>query len=247
MTIAREAAIAAMKATDWTRRDFLEQLGIETPVPIVPGALPATAREPFAARDLKRLMDLIVIFSIGDFPQSTDCSNYFNPNSPWYNVFYGAYGITSHKPGGTPWGYRADGSTDVDEMLQVPFIDYNFLTAGELGCPPDKMAFSVQSVASSKQGQWDVAECRVTIPSGLHRRSAAVKPNLTYYAVFGFPDPSFLVGGRADYEPVPMHGVMHFRVAAPRTTVVWGAMCPDTPAGNALLQTILAAMGPLYP
>ena len=91
MSIARDIAIGAMHATDFLAgQDFLRQAGIQTPVPQIPGALPALAREPFQCRDLKHLIDLVVIFKIGDFPDGRNCSSYFDPQSPWYNVFYGA-------------------------------------------------------------------------------------------------------------------------------------------------------------
>jgi hypothetical protein len=247
MSVYRDIAIAAMKATDVLGgTDFLEAQGIKTPVPQIEGAIPAVAREPFFARDLKRTIDLVVIFSIGDFPSSLRCSNYFNPNSPWYNVFYGAYGIKSYKPDGSAWGFHPDGSANFDELIQVPFTDYNFLTAGELGCPPDKMCFEAGPPTLSKWGQWEMADCTATIPSGLHHLNDAVKPNLEYYAVFGRPEESFLVGGRQSYEPVQMHGKMFWRQVAPKITLVWGGMCQATPSGDALLNKIVDAMKPLY-
>jgi hypothetical protein len=247
MGINREIAIGAMKATDlFTPDDFLRKQGIATPVPQVAGAIPAVAREEFMAREIDRLMDLIVIFSIGDFPEDRSCSSYFNPHSPWYNVFYGAYGIRSYKRDGSAWGFNKDGSPNFDEITQVPALDYNFLTAGELGCPPDRMAFGVTSLEPHKMGAWDVADVRATIPSGLHLMSQAVKPNLEYYAVFGFPDADYLSGGRQSYEPVKMHGQMFFRAVAPQITLVWGGLCPDTQEGNALLKNIVDAMKPMY-
>jgi hypothetical protein len=248
MALRKLLAQKAMEAT-WLMPgdDFLKANGIQAPVPNLPGSIGAVAREPFDARSLKRLFDLLVIFSIGDFPQSLDCSNYFNPNSPWYNVFYGAYGIRSFKPDGSAWGYGPDGSPLLDELLEVPWIDYNFLTAGALGCPTAKMCFRTESTSPGKDGRWDTAQVDVIVPSGLAHPSDAVNPDLTYYAVFGTPDDSFLVGGRQSYEPVAMRGKMHFRAVAPQITLVWGGMCPRTPEGLLLLDQITAAMKPLYP
>ncbi|MFN7132556.1 MAG: hypothetical protein ACK4N5_10775 [Myxococcales bacterium] len=247
MGIHRDLAVAAMRTTDRLHVDFLERLGVQTPVPVVPGSIGAVARQPFFARDLKRLMDLVVIFTIGDFPASLNCSTYYLPHSPWYNVFYGAYGIRSYKVDGSAWGYHRDGSVNADELLEVPFIDYNFLTAGELGCPPDRMCFRAEGVTVGRHGRWDTVEAKATIPSGLHALKDAVNPNKEYYLVFGVPDPSFMVGGRQSYEPVRMTGKMFFRPVADRTTLVWGGMCPDTAEGNKLMNDIVDAMSPLYP
>jgi hypothetical protein len=238
----------AMKAT-WLEPgdDFLKANDIQVTVPDVPGSIGAVAREPFSARTLKALFDLLVVFSIGDFPNALACSSYYDPKSPWYNVFYGAYGIRSFKQDGAAWGYAPDGSVALDELLRVPFTDYNFLTAGELGCPPQKMCFRKDGTSLAKDGRWDVATVDVTVPSGLHHPRDAVSPNLTYYAVFGVPDESLLTGGRASYEPVPMRGKMFFRMVAPQITLVWGALCPKTGEGGALLDRIITAMRPLYP
>jgi hypothetical protein len=74
----------------------------------------------------------------------------------------------------------------------------------------------------------------------------AVTPDLTYYAVFGVPEGSYLPDERESYEPVRMRGKMYFRPVAGRTTLVWGGLCPDTPDGQRLFNSILDAMTPLY-
>src|SRR5438105_163554 len=175
MSIQRELSILAMKATGvLAGYDFLRQNDIETPVPLVAGAIPAVAREPFTKEKLGRPFDLLVVFTIGDFPGSQHCSSYYDPNSPWYNVFYGAYGIRSDKPSGVAWGYKSAGNPDFDEILQVPALDYNDLTAGPLGCPPQKRCFKATNVASNTKNGWDFADVEATIPSGLHHVRDAV-------------------------------------------------------------------------
>ncbi|WP_224363679.1 hypothetical protein [Hyalangium versicolor] len=247
MGLHRELAAMAMRATPLPgQRNFLHDTGIHAPVPLHDGSIGVVAREPFKAEELKRLFDLMVIFTIGDFASGASCSSYFDPNSPWYNVFYGAYGVRSHKRDGSPWGFRGDGRPNVDEMLEVPWLDYNFLTAGNLGCPPSRMCFQVEDVREGKEGFWHTAEVACIIPSGLHRMKDAVTPDLTYYAVFGVPEEHFLSSQRESYEPVRMRGKMYFRPVAERTTLVWGGLCPDTPDGQRLFNSILEGMTPLY-
>lgn len=249
MGVRRELAIRAMEATALLagERDFLKAAGIPAPVPVVPGALPASAREPFSARTLHRHFDLMVCFAIGDFPDGRDYASYFVPDSPWYNVFYGAYGIRSHKRDGSAWGFGPDGSPCLEELLEVPALDYDFLTAGELGCPPDRMCFQLLEQRQGALGRWVTCDAVAMVPSGLHRPHEAVDPNPEYDLAFGTPDPWLLDANRASYEPVRMRGRLHFAIAAPRITLVWGAMCPDTAEGNALLAQLLAALAPLYP
>ncbi|MCP3100965.1 hypothetical protein LZ198_19000 [Myxococcus sp. K15C18031901] len=247
MGLQRELATMAMSATPLPgKQNFLEELGVMTPVPAVRGSIGAVAHEPFEAFELKRMFDLLVAFTIADFPSGTGCSDYFNPFSPWYNVFYGAYGLRSYKRDGNPWGLRSDGRPDVEEMLEIPRLDYNFLTAGELGCPASRMCFEVLDVELGRQGAWHHADVGCVIPSGLHRLQDADAPDLTYYAVFGVPEEDYLMGGRESYEPVRMRGRMYWRPVAERLTLAWGGLCPDTPDGQALMRTILDTMTPHY-
>ncbi len=246
MGLQRQLAVMAMNATPLPgKTNFLEVAGIPTPVPAVPGSIGAVAHEPFVAFDTKRMFDLLVAFTIGDFSSGAGCSDYFNPHSAWYNTFYGAYGIRSYKRDGSPWGFRRDGSPDVDEMLEVPQLDYNFLTAGELGCPASRMCFDVLDVSLGREGAWHFADVTCVIPSGLHRLEDAEAPDLTYYAVFGVPEEAYLLG-RESYELVRMRGRMFWRPVAERLTLAWGGLCPDTPEGQDLMRTIVDAMRPLY-
>jgi hypothetical protein len=247
MGLQRELAALAMRATPLPgQKNWLEEKAIATRVPVLPGSIGATAHEPFTAGELKRLFDLVVVFTIGDFAGGASCSSYFDPASPWYNVFYGAYGLRSYKQDGNPWGFRRDGQPHLDELLEVPALDYNFLTAGCLGCPPSRMCFRMEEATSGKEGLWHTAEVACVIPSGLHRMKDAVSPDLTYYAVFGVPEERYLSSQRESYEPVRMRGKMYFRPVAERTTLVWGGLCPDTPEGQRLFNSILDAMMPLY-
>lgn len=247
MGLHRELAALAMRSTPLPgQKNFLAEAGIAPQVPALPGSIGEVAHEPFRAEELKRLFDLVVIFTMGDFPQGAACSSYFDPSSPWYNVFYGAYGVRSHKLDGNPWGFRSDGRPNLDEMLELPWLDYNFLTAGSLGCPPSRMCFRVEDVKRDKEGAWHTAEIACIVPSGLHRMKDAVSPDLTYYAVFGVPEEHYLSSQRESYEPVRMRGKMYFRHIAERTTLVWGGLCPDTPDGQRLFNSILEAMTPHY-
>jgi hypothetical protein len=248
----RDLAIGAMKATHANPLpDFLKRNDIPAPVPRVPGALPAHARVPFFSPFLgeHHPFDLVVLFDIADYVPGKCCSRYYDPTSPWYNVFFGAYGILSHKKDGSCWGYDADGKADYDEFFKVPALDYNYLTAAQLGCPPDKMIFDVKQMsAPDKKGRWDWARMVVTVPSGRHHPPNPLKANALYYTVFGPPHKG-VVGNAPSYEPVDLHGEAYFRrvtEAREPITLAWGAAAPDTEPGRALLGELIAALKPLY-
>jgi hypothetical protein len=244
----RELAIAAMKAASaQAGDDFMARAKIPMPVALAPGALPAMIRETVTAEDLHRLVDVCMLWTLGDYGADADCSAYYDPRSPWYNVIYGAYGLRSYKRDGSAWGFRRDGTPDFDEFIEVTTIDYNFLTAGQFGCPAAKMCFAGSYQALPPENGWSVAATQAVIPSGLHNFVDTLG-NPMAYVIYGVPSPSLLVG-HDEFEPVPMRGQVYLRqmTSGPQPiSLAWGALCPDTPDGRALLDAILAVMRPLY-
>jgi hypothetical protein len=245
----RDLAITTMRATQANPiPDFLRRNGIDAPVPVVAGALPTHARVPFFQPFLGLPVDLVVLFDIADFVPGKCCSRYYDPTSPWYNVFFGAYGILSHKKDGSCWGYDSAGNPNYAELLEVPKLDYNYLTAGQLGCPPQKMCFEVKTSTPGRKGRWDWAGLSVKVPSGRHHVPDAINANPLYYTIFGPPNED-VVGKAASYEPLDLCGEAYFRrvtEAREPITLAWGAAAPDTAAGRALLAQLIAALQPLY-
>ena len=254
MSTHRDLAIAAMKtATALAADDFMNQARVAMPVAIVPavnglGALPATMRETVPAEDLHRLVDVAMVWTIGDYLPQSDCSAYYDPSSPWYNVIYGAYGLRSYKRDGVAWGFNRDGTPNFAEFCEVSAIDYNFLTAGWLGCPPALMSFDVRHVLQGDVKGWACAEITATIPSGLHDFTATLGEPAAY-VIYGIPDSRFLTGVHKPYEPVAMRGLVYMRQVAQTPqpiTLAWGALCPDTRDGHDLMRRIVDAMAPDY-
>ena len=257
----RNVAVGAMQASNlFLQGGFMKQaLGKDMPEPIVPatsslpGALPAMAHDVVPAETLHMLVDIEMVFTIADWDGTYDCSAYYDPSSPWYNVFYGAYGLRSYKPDGTAWGFFPDGSVDFDEFVKVPTIDYDFLTAGMFGCPPSQMCFRVNgtpTVLTPRNG-WNGFAVNATIPSGLHNPLVSLADPMTY-VIYGIPDPSFIGNGHTQYEPVQMVGQLWLKQiptkpGAQPISLGWGALCPSAnPQGTALLASIVETMGQAY-
>jgi len=249
MNVHRQLAIAAMQ---WQSKsnDFMAQAGKPMPQPPVPGALPAMVREMIPAQQLLMRVDAVILWGIGEFGNAL-CSSYYDPASPWYNTFYGAYAFRSWKPDGAAWGYDPQGAPQFADVARIAEVDYDFLTAAQFGCPPKLMCFDVENAIVGKPNQgWDPIDVFARIPSGLHDPTA-FPANPGNYVAFGVPDEGFYKG-RQSYEPVEMRGEFFMRVLsqptpqAPPLTLLWGAVCPNTNAGEQLLNAIIAAMGPSY-
>ena len=227
---------------------FLAKAGITLPEVPVTGALNGFKYNLFPAQKLNLPIDLFMQFSIGDFLDGYPCSSYFVPDSPWYNVFYGAYGIQSFKPDGMAWGFRANGQPNYNEFFQVPSIDYNYFTAGMFCAPTSAMCFQVTQTTPITVGNgWNGIQVQATIPSGLHQPPKPIDYPWAYL-MYGIPDPNFVSTTHPEYEPVPMLGQLFIKQKAtkPPITLAWGALCPKDSGGPALLQQIISAMSPVF-
>jgi len=243
----RELAIAAMRAiTERSFDDFMHAAGIPMNLPEVGGALPAMVRETISAAELRLLADFVMVWSLGDYGEH-ECSQYFDPDSPWYNVIHGAYGLRSYKRDGTAWGFRADGAPNWEEFFRISEVDYNFLTATQFGCPPEKLSFQIHSMDTGASDGWFWAETVATIPSGLHDFTQTLGTPEAY-VIYGIP-PSPGSLRRPAFEPVQMRGQVFLRQMTwgpLPISLAWGVTCPDTPSGNELRKTIIKALAEQY-
>ena len=244
----RDLAIAAMLVMQKrAAEDFVATANVQMPVVVVDGALGGMVRETVPALEVHELVDVCLQFTIGDYPSELECSSYYDRDSPWYNVFYGSYGLRSYKSGGAAWGFNGKGTPNFDELLTIAGIDYNFFTAGQFGCPPEKMCFKADVVKTGKLDAWFWADVAATVPSGLHDPHVSLASPETY-VLYGVPGKDFVAKG-SPYEEVPMKGRFYMRQmnADPQPiTLAWGGLCPSTASGQALLETIMAAMGKKY-
>ena len=254
MTFRELIALQIMKATQDRSRpdnDFMMRLRLPLPRPKrrIPGAIGwddhnGLARGHFSANDLKLKCDMVNEWGIGSFDAETECSTIYDPRSSWYNTFYGSYSLLSYKPNRVPWGYAPNGQPDFSEITRIYEIDYNFFVAWTLGAPGERLSFDAVITPLGQHDGWDVAEVRATVPSMLHVPQTA--RNTASYLVYGTPDLALFQPGQQPYDPVKMIGQAYMRVVArkanePPITVAWGALCPDTDDGVALLKRIIDA------
>lgn len=247
----RDKAIQIMKASQAAAAsDFMNAARIPMPEVLVKDALPAMKRYTIPPSLMPLPVEVCLQFAIGDFVRY-DCSSYFDPESAWYNVFYGSYGIKSRKPDGAPWGFNAAGDLDLTEFFQVPRIDYNDLTAGMFECPPQQRRFTVTAFRQLRwqpSNEWFVAEVEATIPSGLHDPRTPLSYPLAH-EMYGAPSRKFLANGHVPYEPVAMAGLFFIKPMAGSPdpiTFAWGAACPVANGGPDLLRRIVSEMGQKY-
>jgi len=249
MTTQRDLSIATMIAVSEQsigKPDFMAAADIPMPQVLVPGSLPATVREGVPATQLQLKMNMVMQWSLGDFAQAS--SRYYDPDSPWYNVIYGAYGMQSLKPDGSPWGFNKNGEVNWDEFFQLTEVDYNWLTAGQFGCPPSMMSFAIHERSTEVINGWQFAETLSTIPSGLHDYRTTI-PNPSAYLLYGIPDTAYIAKDHSPYEPVKMRGHVYMRqmtTGCQPITLAFGVTCPDTLKGQHLREGIMKELWAVY-
>jgi hypothetical protein len=240
---------------------FLAQRKASMPQVHVSGALEGWKYNLLLPKDLKLPVKVLMQFSIGEFfsaPGGAQCSRYFDPGSDRYNVFYGTNAVLSCRPEGGPWGFKSKTEPTFDEFVDIPRIDYTYLTAGMFGCPTEMMKFEAKAkrITTVPQSRgtppvadgWYKVELEATIPSGLHKVPKPVDYPLAYL-MYGVPDPTFITQGHGEYHQVKMRGELYMKLmdsADGPMTFVWGALCPTANGGPKLLDTIIKTMRPEY-
>lgn len=127
--------------------------------------------------------------------------------------------------------------------LAVVRCDYDVLTAGALGCPPERRTTHVLHAQGETRGAWRHLRAEFVIPSSLHRLRDARRPDPLYYVAFGLPDGSLVDARQSEsYAPVAMVGEMLYRRLDARTTFAFGAMFPHTDEGAALRARVMRRM-----
>jgi hypothetical protein len=116
---------------------------------------------------VNRPVDLTILYNFGAFNPAASCSAFYDPDSDYFDAFYGAYVIKSHD--GRCFGYNG-GELDVDEMSQVFEYDMNVLVLQSLGCPSPEFSYLLTGLGRTDiDGRvYDVVDAEISTQSPLH-------------------------------------------------------------------------------
>ncbi len=93
----------------------------------------------YTDRDLR----MTVLYNFGHFPFYRHYSSYYDPDSPYYNSFYGAYAVKA-EDGGDPYGFPK-GIANIDEMGSIPTYDMERLVLISIGNSKPEFSYDVTS------------------------------------------------------------------------------------------------------
>lgn len=176
---------------------------------------------------------LTILYNFGAFGLQGRSSLY-DPESPYFNSFYGAYLV--EQPEGL-FGFReteqADGSIgrtlDLAAMAEVPRYDFSRLVLADFGLSPRDFVFDWQPVGVSAESAaagldgWTRIAARLRVSSVRHEKQGFV----TSYLQYGAPK-----GACAEpFEPVDMLGIIYARPFPEEgVSVFLYALCGDEAA-----------------
>lgn len=152
------------------------------------------------SRYIKEEARMTVLYNFGHFSPLSPRSLYYEPESPYYNSFYGAYAVSLES--GQAFGFE-DGTADIEVMSQVPIYDMKYLVLWSIGCEEPVMDFQVIEEGHKKilDGEdWYYFDASMTVSGAIHE----YKEDERAYIQYGRPP--LEVVGYEDYQEVDMYG-----------------------------------------
>lgn len=150
-------------------------------------------------------VQLSILYNFGAFEYLNGASTYYNPESPFFNAFYGAYVA---KGSDFAFGYKEDGTPDFEEMALVPEYDLRVLVLNSIGCEDPIFDFKLDAAYKIDEflgyPDWDVMEASITTQSPMHK----VEEDYQAYIQYGKPSKEYK---GEDFPNVQVKGKIYSR------------------------------------
>lgn len=158
--------------------------------------------------------ELTILYNFPAFSPAKGCSDLFNPSSPYYNSFYGAYVVQC--PEGPPFGFletkEGDLTVDTAAMAKAPQYDFQRLVLRDFGLQTVDAVFDwtltgVQdSVPYVGWENWTRLDASLTVNGAAHNPAGFAQSYLQYgYPAWKTENP---------LAPVEMTGRLYLRYFA---------------------------------
>lgn len=156
-------------------------------------------------------LSLTILYNFPAFDWKKGCSRLYDPASPYYNSFYGAYLVDGKTKEGLPYGFGPDGELDPKTTAQVPQFDFQRLVLADLGISQSRMVFDwkisdiKKDVFYAESEGWTRVDAELTVNGVFHKKEDYRRSYLQY----GPPSSTFADGNIAPFEPVEMKGRLY--------------------------------------
>ena len=147
---------------------------------------------------------LTILYNFPAYDPKTLASRLYEPSSPYYSSFYGAYLVQEN---GGSYGFREDGSVDAEAVCRIPEFDYFELVLDDFGLRKADQSYRAEvtslteGVSLAGTGGWTRIEAGLTVNGCAHTASGFTGSYLQY----GIP-----VGtSTAPFAPAALKGIVY--------------------------------------
>lgn len=177
--------------------------GLSTPAADwYPFPMTFVADELYAAASGRPDARLTIVYNFPAFDYARGCSRLYDPASPYYSSFYGAYLVRDGRSAAL-----AAGTPDEAAVAEIAAFDFFTLVLGDFGLAPEDRVFDftvtdrAYGVSCAGYDGWARIQARLTVNGSAHNRRDAVRSYLQYGA------PNF--GPVAEeFAPVELYGIV---------------------------------------
>ncbi|MBQ8399321.1 MAG: hypothetical protein IJX08_05050 [Clostridia bacterium] len=163
---------------------------------------------------------LTILYNFPAFSPIKGCSKLYDPESPYYSSFYGAYLVKSNEPYGfiTDEDGRIVGVNEEDTAAVAKY-DYKTLVLSDFGLSYEDFVFDFkatnheENITYAGSNGWYKIDAELTVSGCAHEKSSFAQSYLQY----GIPNFAF----EEPFAPVKMYGRMYGKYIEEKKTSVF--------------------------
>lgn len=180
-----------------------------------PFVMSFNADQMFSAYKNQPDLRLTVLYNFPAFSVKNHCSRLYDPESPYYNSFYGAYVVRAGNGSNAaaPYGFFMDSDggcqPDTEAIAQIPCFDYQRLVLQDFGLKKEDFIFDWHiieekaDIAYAGYDGWTLLKAKLTVSGAVHQ----AKKGVFSYIQYGIP----AIYKAEDFSPASMKGQIYAR------------------------------------
>ena len=205
---AKSLAVMSVYSQANEKNSLLADKAIQVNIPSGSGWYPFVmtynADREFAAFIGEKDKRLTIMYNFPEFDLNKGCSKIYDPASPYYSSFYGAYAVSGS------YGFDENKEFQPEVISRVPEFDLKKLVLEDLGMDGDvtfdwDINIIEENVTYAGYDGWIRVEADIRVNGLLHEKDEYLQNYIQYGT------PNYDLNGRRDFEPVNMAGRVYTR------------------------------------
>ena len=188
---------------------------------------------------------LSIYYNFGAFDLIKGCSRIYDPASPFYSSFYGAYVVRNAD--GSPYGFMTNGdvqdqelTADADAISRIARLDFSWLVLADFGLAEADQVFEWSEEGRrtgldfAGSGGWTRIDASLFVNGMAH---AERRPNPRSYLQYGAP----AFPAEDEFAPVQMRGIIVGKYFPEKSlSIFFYVISPDAEVCRDCLENILS-------